>query len=434
MNNNSSDSGDNPVQTPFGTQPISPQTSPDPTQQPQTPPVLPSQDAPIQTQSIPSFPQPENPPPVPVMPHIQAAATPSDEEEVEEPKSNKTKLILFVVALVLIVFLGLIFVGGYLLAYEKINLTKYPEFQTKVAAIVMSIPGTPKTPRYLLVKSTEVQNKLTSQSFDASLAISTSAGLIPLPGLSEIDGQVTGYADFSDPNNIEFNMNVSATKDINLDITKKGQTFYFKINKIDGQIRTILDSFAALDYSFLGVWYNYDATTLSTDARNNLEKAEQESILKEYSDKSIEVLTDEKILKKIKLEEEKLDDINTYKLSLVFDDETLDRVTEALYPETNSPSYLGTKMRPSDTIKNMTTAIWVDAQTYNLRRADSQFDVKPPSYSYPGALPYSGSSETHISFSSSFSDFNKKQEISIPPSSVNYLELLKTIDSANPGL
>lgn len=369
--------------------------------------------------------------PSPQLPSVQPA--PIQAVEAEKPKSGAGKIILFVVMFFVILVLGLTFVGGYLLAYDKITLTKYPELQTKIAAIVMSIPFTPKTPRYVLIKATDAQNKLTSQSFDASLAVSSSGGYNPFGSIGGIDGQAKGYVDFSDPNNIEFNMNVSATKDINLDLTKIGQIFYFRINTIEGQVKALLDSVVHLDYSFLGQWYRYDSTSLQTDARKSLQDKEQESVLKEYTDKSLDVFDEQQILKRIVLTKEKLNGEPTFKLELKIDEAMLDEIATKLTENNNPSTYATTKL--SDTVKNMESTLWVDEKTYNIRRTDVRFDIKPPASTYSpyGSLPFT-SGTTSFAFSSSFSDFNEKQELTAPNNAIDYLELLRQIDTANPGL
>src|SRR4030042_5467032 len=76
----------------------------------------------------------------------QAVQTPGESQSPPKFKFLLTLLLMFFFVLVTSGVLG----GTYMVAYEKIKLTKYPEIQKKLASIVMSITFMPKTPRFII--------------------------------------------------------------------------------------------------------------------------------------------------------------------------------------------------------------------------------------------------------------------------------------------
>ena len=134
-------------------------------------------------------------------------------------RSRKPLLFLLVLLFLVLILTGL---GGltYAVAYEKIKLEKYPDVQKKVSAFVMELPFMPKTAKFLLAKTALAHQNITKQSFDISVAID-SADLTSSLGLSNLDIQAKGAFDYSDPRNVFGNLELSFTKDFNMELKKK---------------------------------------------------------------------------------------------------------------------------------------------------------------------------------------------------------------------
>ncbi|MCL5019703.1 MAG: hypothetical protein M1426_04400 [Patescibacteria group bacterium] len=117
--------------------------------------------------------QTPQPPAATDTPSVFTSQSPMPQDAMADSSEGKPRKPLFFLLLFFVLFILLIGFGGltYAVAYEKIKLEKYPDFQKKVAAFVMELPFTPKTPKFLLARSAMAHQDITKQAFDISMAI-----------------------------------------------------------------------------------------------------------------------------------------------------------------------------------------------------------------------------------------------------------------------
>lgn len=384
-----------------------------------------------QTQPI-GFQQPEPQPGYPVQ-EVQPGQAQIISENTQEPKpSGKKKLRVALVIVLLLLFLS--GTGAYLIAYEKIKLDSAPKFQAAVANLVMSLPFTPKTPKYLLFKSMYAHQEATSHEFDVSVAI-TSSGFTELVGFANIDLETKGAVSYDDPSNLETTLNASITKDFNFDFRKKDKLIYFKINKIP----TLLLSFIGIESEkfdpLLNQWVYYDTTPLQTEARKYYEENEgEESLSEKYINETLESLLDEKLLEALTVSKGEDDDAKVYKLSLVADDEIVNHLQEVIEQRASANNTSRTysdvlgisDFRLSDIVKNLKAEVWFDRKSFYTRRITTSFDmVTDQTYLDSGSfgIPLLDSENTvNFVLLAKFVNFGKAVVVDTPPGAVTFEE------------
>jgi hypothetical protein len=334
-------------------------------------------------------------------------------------KNRLGKLVLTILVIV-ILFTGTF---TYLVAYEKVAL-KNTELQTKIAGFVMSVPFTPKTPRYVLVKAATAQSKLTSANFDLSVAVDSNTLGDIVPGVTlptSFDFQVTGDSEFVDETHANGRINLSITKDFNADLLVLYPKIYFKINKVDGLARSLVTSFSQPDFGFLNNWFHYDITPLTTSARENLNTRENVAPVEKYSLDTLKLLTDDAVLSNIEMTREVFEGTSVYRLAISFTPNVIDRIPEILSDRPSTPS----SRKASDMYKNAELALLVDATNFYIRKLDTTFDiVVPQSNANPTTNPFLSTDQTvAVSISSKLSNINESFDYTAPTYSRDYTEL-----------
>ncbi|MBI3397527.1 hypothetical protein HY045_03565 [Candidatus Woesebacteria bacterium] len=335
--------------------------------------------------------------------------------------SNKAPIVIILLLVFTLLFLGL---GGAVagVAYGKIKIGN-PNLENQISGIVMSLPFTPKTPKYILTQSALAQKKVSKHSLNLSIA-ADSDSFTQAVGLNHIDAEIKGTVDYSDINNPRFTLNTSLTKDFNADIRKNDKMLYFKIHKI---LPVLLTFYGIKDQAkvdeVLQNWVGVDTTPLQTQARAELDKNKRTtSYTNEAINKTMNSLLDDSILNSIKTTSVKEGGVDTYLLSLQTTDAMLDKFVEKLSETTNTPQTTSTykASKASDYLKEVKMNLWVGRNDYYVRKFSTTFKIHSPySTTIPGTLGVvpsggAGSSDASIALVMTLSDFGKSVAVETP--------------------
>lgn len=408
--------------------PANPNT-PDQVPQPITPPA-----EPIQTN-----PWPNAPTPTPEVPHTVLTETPKFGISTKRGMSRKAKIVSGL-AVFLLLCIGSTIGALYALAYHKIELTKYPEFQRNVEFFVMELPYTPKSARYILYKAATTQRDYSSESFDISAAVNTNSASPAILGLSGFDFAAKGNIDFKDPKNILFNLNLSMTKDFNMDLRGKEKMLYFKVNQVPAGILALVGLNVESLTPLLNTWVSYDTTPLETEARAALDETETEDETWDTDiSKKLESYIDDTIREKIEVSKGDDGGIPVYKLHLAATPQMIDSITAKLNAEGSSTRDLyvdttTTPKKPSDTIKDMVIDVWVDQENFATRKVSITFNYVPDAGITAGLMEESdvlgitdgivpgAGSTMNVALVSKFSDFGAPVTVEVPEGTITYEE------------
>lgn len=380
-------------------------------------------------------------PPSPPMIPVETVSFPSH-------KGSLIKKIAGILA-VLILLLVLSSAGAfYALAYHVVELSSNPELQKKAEFLVMELPFMPKSARYLLYKSVTADKSYTSQSFDMSAAVTTNSQTSSMLGFNNFDIAAKGDADVADKKNPLMNMNLSITKDFNVDLKAKEKFVYFKIKKLPSALLALLglniDNLAPLT----NVWVSYDTTPLATEARDllNQNTTEDTKSLQEDLQKELEKYMDEDVMQKIVVTKGKDESAEVYKLHLDATPDIIDSLVKKF--EDGRQKNVQTDLyvmdtvtqakKASDSIKNLTVDIWLDTESYYTRRFAMAFKLTPDS-SLSTILkesPVLGESTDALSALNSamdiamvmkFSEFGKTVTVDVPSDVMTFEDFSKKI-------
>ncbi len=364
---------------------------------------------------------------------LQPSTDPKPSQTPDSPEPHpKKKLFLALLGIILaltFLCLGIITVA---IAYDKVEITRYPKLQNAITLAVMSIPYTPKTPRYLLTRTVIAHKDITKHSFDISIAME-SQGLTAITGLSKTEALAKGSINYQNPENIIFSANISLTKDFNFEIKKPNQILYFKINKIPNYIPPTfgmqIDQFDPI----IGKWVSYDTTGLETKASEELNKDKEvktpsEEIIEDFESNFLK----DQLVKKLKVEKVKEDENNFYKLTVDFDKKTLDELEKILRKDSTKTLYQDEETRLSDVIKKMSWSIFINTKTYLTHKivvtSESEFDKINSDYS----SPFLGTSETlpqnskfNFAMVIQFDNFGEEIDVSQPANAITFDEFLE---------
>ncbi len=315
--------------------------------------------------------------PVPVVPSQVEAIT---GEVVKTPRKwPKILAIIVVVVLVLLVAMG---GAASAIAYGVVKINN-PALEQSVSQFVMSLPFTPKTPKFLLESAALAHSKISRHSFNVSLA-AQSQDFVSTLGFAQIDIEAKGSVDYSDTKNLLTSLNISITKDFNADIRKKDTYVYLKINKVPGFLTTLLKIDQAKLVPVLENWIGYDTQPLQTEARKVLDKdSEQKSLTKEYINNLVDDLLDEKLLPALSSSNELLEGHETTKVHLTADNQTIDTFVNKIMDrlagdqETKQPDLKASTEKPSDYIKDLAMDLWIDQNSHFIRKVATSFKFNP---------------------------------------------------------
>lgn len=349
---------------------------------------------------VPNPPEANQPPttePTPQIFHSTEEAPPEESLPTEMPKKSKKKWVILLLFFFLLVALP-IATGGlaYAVTYQKISLGQ-PKLENKIRMLVLSLPFTPKTPEFLLKASALAHQEISKHAFDISFAFSSDAKT-EIPIFTNLDFQMVGDVDYSDPDNIKTAFNVSLSKELSADVLKADQMVYFKINKLPAYLNVFVDETALLP--LMSRWVAYDTSALETEAREYLEENQTENLATpEEIEASLQEFFDEKILAAITLSEDETKGVPAYKLHFQADAETIDYLFEKLLNELKEqqpdvwevqPEIDQEEIKASDVITKLDFELWIAKKTYFLHRAVGMIELTTPDspgYSPKGILP-----------------------------------------------
>jgi hypothetical protein len=357
-------------------------------------------------------------------------------------RKPKKGLIFLILAFILVVLLA--GTGGltWAVAYEKIKLEKYPDFQKKVSAFVMELPFTPKTPKFLLARTAMAHQDITKQAFDISMAID-SADLTSSLGLSNLDIQAKGAFDYSDPKNVFGNLELSFTKDFQMELRKKETMLYFKLNKLPSFLLAFLGISSAQLDPILDKWVSYDTTPLDTEARKSIqEDREVDPLSEEFIDENFEKYIDEEVLSKMELSSAEEEGHAVYKITMDADSDLIDhlgkKLEEAERQKSNyayPPSYQKVEEKLSDFVKSMKWEIYIDKKAYYTRKVivsvELEYDQSQgySTFFMESANPLSQKNEAKIAFAMKFDKFGEEVVVEQPAESMTFEEFTELLSS-----
>lgn len=368
-----------------------------------------------------------------------AFVVPSDTppKEPKKPNKNVMKVVAVIIALILFLMIASV-AAAYSVAYGKVGIGN-PELQKKIEFFVMELPMTPKSARYLFYKSMMSDAALTSQAFDLSASIKSNSTSPDLLGLSNFDIAAKGDIDIKDQKNLMANMNISITKEFNVDIKTKDKQVYFKINKLPNALLSVLGLNSELLSPLTNTWVTYDATPLNSEARKLLDETSEDTPTPTDMQKELEKYIDDTLLQSFKVSEGDDNGVAVYKIHGTPSPEAIDKVAEKIEKEANPDSgfYINPNGKPiqktSDILKNMAIDIWMDKKTYNTRRVAISFRIIPDSSLSQSLsennvlgvtdslIPGLGSS-MDVAFVMAFSEYGKTVVVDVPTDALSFEE------------
>lgn len=314
--------------------------------------------------------------------HVYPSNNVSEPENESAKKSKKGMIFLLLFLIFTILFGGLTYTT-YALAYEKIKLEKYPDIQYAISNFVMSLPFTPKTPKFLLAKAFEAEKDLTSSRFDlsSSIKLSQTEGLF---GMNQFDFQLKGEKNKKSEIDYDVSFNLSLGKEFNSDFIKHDTLVYFKINTIPKTMLNTIGMKSDLLDPMLNLWISYDTKSLETNSSKELKEKElQESkFTDEYIKETLNNVIDEKITENIKVSSIKENGDNLYELYLSADNDLVNYLQSKILKEIktqNSDYVVGNKYnndtKVSDYLKNLVVKIHIDKNEYYIKKIIVSFDI-----------------------------------------------------------
>ena len=353
----------------------------------------------------------------------------------QQEVKKKPKLLKFLFPIILITLILVSSFLSYTIAYEKVKITKFPKATQTIRHFVQGLPLTPKTPKYLLEKSTLAHQKVTKHSFDVSAALDSNE-LASSLGLGNLDLEAKGAVDYTDAKNLILDMNTSITRDFNFEVKKKDALVYFKVNKLPLLITTFLGLQPEQLDPLLNKWVTYNTSTLDTQARREIE-TETTTLSAKFIDETIQKYFDDNFLTKTKVETVEENGIKLYKLTITADANLIDSIGKKLAEESakNLPPLDDTSINPnsepnklSDTVKSLKWEIYIGKKTYLTRKVVMlvKLELDQTAYSetsMPSSIiPSLSGSSVNFSLVAKFADFGKPVTVQIPQDATTFEE------------
>lgn len=332
-----------------------------------------------------------------------------------------------------------------------------PQIKHRIENMVMSLPFTPKTPKFLFTKAIEAHKNTRQTAFDFSLALDNKNVAQSL-GLASLDGVIKGAVDYK---NLKLWLNASVTKEFNADVRIINDKAYIKINKIPYLILTPLFGIKQspkMDEA-LSHWISFDGeTTFENTTSKALDSKEFESTYQKFIG-----FLDDRIMKAISISNTTEDKIPVHVLTFAPDDQTLDYIGEKIIKQTLDEekkriekqkadlkakgedtnfldTYQPSRREPfkiSDTVKKLTYRIAFDQKTFHIRKVTLVFSINPSQSTMyplpiPGIVP-SDNQEIGLSFALKLSDFGKEVKVDPPDDVITSEEFFQKLMKA-PGI
>lgn len=244
------------------------------------------------------------------------------------------RLIIILVSIFLSIFFGLV-------AYEKIDLNN-SGLEYKIRHIVMSIPGLPKTSRYVLEKTADKFSKSSLYSF---------IYVLDTPYISSNNQPIkyilSGYIDYSDFNNIQATGSLDFAGSFAMDYRVKDKKSYFKINNISEST-----------YNNLRIDPNKVSSVLENWMVTDSNYQDKILTIKKASELLINNLLGDPELSNIQSSRENVNGNLTYVINFKLNTDQINSIGDSI---------LSTKSF-SQSAKNVNLKINIDQNGYNLRK------------------------------------------------------------------
>lgn len=309
----------------------------------------------------------------------------SDQEPQRRRFSFNWKIVSGAVAALLIFLMLGSGAYAYLLASDKMK-SDNQYLEDLADKIAVTVPFFPKTAKIVLQKAMLAHENVTQNSLDFSL-VATSSDFESLIGSNQLDLQLVGYTDLSDPKNPKIDVTGDITKDFNFQVKKKDQIAYFKINKLPA---LLLGMFGVTNDQLQPVianWISYDTTPLDTEARKTLDELDSEKETeRDVAGTMAEKMLSEDVLPALAMEKEQLDGMTTYKINFMPSPLLLDKLGSEVDKLSSSNEeysrvlgastyYLAEEPKLSELINDLSITMWIDNKNYYVRKATVSFDV-----------------------------------------------------------
>lgn len=368
--------------------------------------------------------------------------TPANKQQSQTPPPADTprkNLLISFLAVFIIVFLSFGGWGLYAVAYERITLDNYPEEQKMITNFVISIPFMPKTPTYVIHKTIEAQETVTSFSYDLSLALERLES-VALSALNFTDFQANGAVDFSEFDNPIFTTEITSNN-LKLQLRKPGGKIYFLLEEVPSQLISLFLGGRMDTSDILNQWVYYDLSPLETEARQYLREQNDSNPILEMYQEFYDEYVDDTVRKKIKLEDAELDGLSVYKLYIDVDQETLRHIDQIQYKKKKTehekkygidyPSFR-TYPKLSDSIENMYIELLMDKENFYIRKLTVNAEMGSGGrgsilYSLVGSLGTS-TGDRNFTLISNFSDFNESVEPEEPSDAISVEDFLGVVE------
>jgi hypothetical protein len=314
-------------------------------------------------------------------------------------KSNLGKIIIVLVLFLLLLGTGGSALGAYLIAYEKIDIGN-KDIQNKILFFVQDLPFAPKSPKYVIYKSTLNHSKISSTHINASVAVESGNLGGMLLGTNNFDASMEGSFDYKDKDNPQFEMNISMEKLLNSDFIYKDKISYIKINEIPPTIYPLLGLSAEnmAGNPILKRWFYIEEKPVDTEARKYLEENKEESENQKIIESKLRAFGESKILPLMKTTEEKIDGEDFYKMTVEMEGEQLSEMTNELsdiisgYKTQRATAYTNSSDEMIDNSSGV-FSLWIGKKDYYVKKGTIHYSMK---LSDPNYFPVLGTSNTPL--------------------------------------
>lgn len=344
----------------------------------------------------------------------------------------------------LLIGLGLFFVAVIALAgtvlgvaYEKINIKK-PALEQKIRHGVMSIAFMPKTTTYVLEKAVKANEGIKQMNVDMSFAI-TAEQFRKALGTDQFDVIVKGPMDIQDETNPTSQLNVSITKDFNMDMITMKDGSYFKFNKLPN---ALIKQYVPLEDEHIAVlqdkWIMQEDKSLESEARKEAQAYKnKETPNEKKARQKITAYFEKNVLPKATMQKAQLDRKEMYKINIPVTQKDIDYIQKTMDDvKTQSDVDMPAKDNSTDNIivDDFNVDVWVDAKDYYAQKtvfATKLREKKNTAAQTPNApLPFDRFFSENVSIVGvvNISDINKAVTIEKPSKTYTSEELMKELE------
>jgi len=338
---------------------------------------------------------------------ISPALTP-DLSPASPPPPKFSLRVIIIPVLIIVFLLSGLGVSAFFIATDIIPIPN-ETLKITITAAVNQLPFVPKTPKYVLQSAAKAHEKLQKNTFDLSIASSTNSFQSYLGG-SGLDTRVTGFLDYSKPNEPHFSLRALLNKDLSLEANKPGSKIYVKLNKIPFFFESMLSTGSARLRPVFENWIAVDTAPLETKVHGLV------------TTKVINLITQKSVVPLLKMSQEKLDGIPCYKIEYEPNPEQLNALVKNVLTELDSGSPNSTKTKISDNVKGFRLTVWIREKDYYVTRVESTVTVNqnqlPKMAVFPSGL-ITDNTPVSLAIVLKLNNFGESMSVPQPQSSIS---------------